>query len=180
MIRLFIILFAVIAFPLFCIALGFTSLTLALVFLVFSILLILLFLFNAKQIFIRGHEAKPLPVDHPFRITMDGLVRKKGVEKTEYYYWLIPASEPGILVWAPRSGRVDLFFSRGALVSVNEAQLVAFLDSVRNASHLANENYLEALRFYLDHLKGPSQRFRYWFISFFLYPLEHALKIAKI
>ena len=180
MIRLSVVLFLAISFPLQCIALGFNSRSLGLIFLGATVLSVILFFITARKVFIRGHQAQRLEPDHPFSSVMQKIIFRKGVEKSEYRVWLIPLSEPGVLVWAAGRHSMDLFFTRGSLVSVTEAQLEAFVVSVRNDFHIAEQNHLQALGLILEWLKGSSERFRYWIVSFCVYPLEQALKIAKI
>jgi hypothetical protein len=84
-------------------------------------------------------------------------------------------------VWLNGSD-LHLLISQGLLARASEEQLQILFRNIlqSNLRQIQNENRLYALSLWWDELKGQQNRFRYWFVSFWLYPLERLLKIAKI
>ena len=114
------------------------------------------------------------------RIT-HSIYESTSVKKMHFKFWRISESEAQCLVWIGRSS-VNVFMSQGLLAKANEDQLRALLQNIieGDLKKVQLENRLYALSLWWEELKGQPNRFRYWFISFWLYPLERLLKIAKI
>ena len=98
-----------------------------------------------------------------------------------FKFWQIAESDAQAMAWVS-SNEIHLFFTQGLLARATEEQLTVLLQNVvrSNLKQVQVENRLYALSLWWDELKGQPNRFRYWFISFWLYPLERILKIAKI
>jgi hypothetical protein len=114
------------------------------------------------------------------RITQS-IYENSNSKRRQFKFWRITESEAQCLVWIGRSN-VHVFMSQGLLAKANEEQLRALLQNIiqGNLNQVQLENRLYALSLWWEELKGQPNRFRYWFISFWLYPLERILKIAKI
>ena len=98
-----------------------------------------------------------------------------------FRFWRISESEAQCLVWLNGSD-LHLLISQGLLARASEEQLQILFRNIlqSNLRQIQNENRLYALSLWWDELKGQQNRFRYCFVSFWLYPLERLLKIAKI
>jgi hypothetical protein len=102
-------------------------------------------------------------------------------QKTRFHFWRISESDAQVMTWVG-SNEIHLFFSQGLLARASEEQLTLMLQNILRGDlrRVRVENRLYALSLWWDELKGQPSRFRYWFISFWLYPLERILKIDKI
>ena len=105
-----------------------------------------------------------------------------GLEGVHYEYWTYPVTAPEGSIWVKNNKTVILFFSDGFLKLATESQAVVMMESLNAANFQTTrrQNKQKAYSYFIDRLKGESRHFRYWVISFFLYPLERFLKIAKI
>ncbi len=105
-----------------------------------------------------------------------------GLEGITYEYWCYPTPNPEGSIWIKGNKNVLLFLSEGFLKIATEPQAVALMESLNasNFQEMRLKNKHESLAIWINNLKGESRHYRYWISSFFLYPLERFLKIAKI
>jgi len=114
------------------------------------------------------------------RITLS-LYRELGKKKPHFRFWRFSESQAECMVWL-KGSEIHVFLSQGLLAQATEPELAALLRKIihEDLKKIRSENRLYALSLWWDELKGQPNRFRYWFASFWLYPLERLLKIAKI
>ncbi len=105
-----------------------------------------------------------------------------GLEGVNYEYWSYPTPSPEGSIWIKNNKSVVLFLSEGFLKLATESQVVGMMESLNagNFHDTRRENKQITFSLFMEQLKGESRFFRYWILSFFLYPLERFLKIAKI
>ena len=106
---------------------------------------------------------------------------QSGPERTEVKFWVYPDSQAEFKVWVTRKV-IHVFFSQGFLgIATDEGLKLAFESlSKMDLSDIKLQNKREGLTLRFTRLKGTHENFRFWFLSFWLYPLERWLKIAKI
>lgn len=105
-----------------------------------------------------------------------------GLESVNYEYWVYPTPRAEGSFWIRHRHRVMIFLSEGMMKSATESNLGAMFESL-NASNFNRyrvENQRETIALMLDAIKGKRNQFRYWGVSFLVYPLERFLKIAKM
>jgi hypothetical protein len=185
MIRLSLGLFFFITLPFFGISIALRSWLLAGTFAAIGIVLVMGFYSAAKQRFFASLRATKLRPEN--RVTdpkiTDALARvqkKMAREHVRFQFWYMPEVAATMRVWIESNGRIDLIFSHGLLQSVTERELEAILQKPYDLSAIRAQNRVYALGLALEQIKGTPERFRYWLLSFWLYPLERLLKIARI
>lgn len=132
---------------------------------------------------LRMRQAEPLK-DERMTGVLDRITRSinfSRVKKIQFKFWILSESEAQCTLWVSGS-ELNVFFTQGLFARANEDQLRALLQSMVESDlrSVRLENRLYALSLWWEELKGQKSQFRYWFISFWLYPLERLLKIAKI
>jgi len=105
-----------------------------------------------------------------------------GLEGVTYEYWSYPTPNPEVSIWVKNNKAIVLLFSDGFLKVATESQVVTLLESLNTQTfqEIRQKNKQEAFDYFFTAFKGGSRHYRYWVLSFFLYPLERLLKIAKI
>ena len=105
-----------------------------------------------------------------------------GLEGVTYEYWSYPTPNPEVSIWIKNNKAIVLLLSDGFLKIATESQVVNLLESLntQKVQEIRQKNKQEAFQYFFTDFKGGSRRYRYWVLSFFLYPLERFLKIAKI
>lgn len=119
------------------------------------------------------------------QLWLDSLERSRrsfGLEGVTYEYWSYPTAKPEGSFWIRSNKSVVILLSEGFLKTATESQVVAMMESLNgnNFQAVRRGNKQQAFQFLINQLKGQSRHYRYWILSFFLYPLERFLKIAKI
>ena len=139
----------------------------------------ILFFLNSFSEFLA--ELRATGVEPAVENRLRDLWRKVGPERTEVRFWVYPSSEAQFKVWV-NGRRLEIFFSQGLLSLATDAGLKAAFQSMSEMelSDIRLQNRRHALTLRFERLKGPKEDFRYWFLSFWLYPLERWLKIAKL
>ena len=140
----------------------------------------MLFLPNGFSELIAQLNARPL--EGVVDARLQALWKRHGSERKTVRFYLYPNSDAHLKLWAAKGGGLEILISQGFLnLSTDESMKAAFTSlSELNIGKLKQENFRYALGRRLDRVKGSSSHFRYWFFSFFLYPLERLLKIAKM
>ena len=115
----------------------------------------------------------------------DSLERSRksfGLEGVSYEYWHYPTTQPEGSFWIKNNKRVVVLLSDGFLKTATESQVVAMMESLSTSTfqEVRRENRKKGLRLFFNSIKGESRHYRYWISSFFLYPLERLLNIARI
>ena len=179
MVGLFLSLVVFVAFPLVLVAIALKSKAIAIIGFGLGGLSVIWMLMNAFSEFLLEHQAMSLDaaVDESFH----ALWRQVGPERGKVRFWVYPSSGADYKVWM-NGNRFELFFSQGFLSLATDAGLRAVFKSMIDVSvsDIKLQNLRHALSLRLERLKGPKEAFRYWFLSFWLYPLERWLKIARI
>jgi len=176
---LFITLILFVASPVLLVALALKAKVLGLAGLGLGLIYGLLFLINAFSEFLA--ELRAGAVEDSMDQRLHALWNQAGPERTEVRFWVYPSSETQFKVWANGS-RLEVFFTQGLLGLATDAGLKAAFQSMSemDLSDIKLQNRRHALTLRFERIKGPKEDFRYWFLSFWLYPLERFLKIAKI
>jgi hypothetical protein len=168
-----------IASPFLLLAVALKSKALILIGLGAGLIYTLFFLMNAFSEFLA--ELRASSVDDAMDRRLHALWKQVGPERIEARFWIYPSSEAQFRVWV-NGKRLEVFFSQGLLSLATDAGLKAAFQSM-SEMHLSDiklQNRRHALTLRFERIKGPKEDFRYWFLSFWLYPLERWLKIAKI
>lgn len=148
--------------------------------LVLAALYVFLFLVNGFSEFLS--ECRAEAVDAALDARLQKLWREAGPERTDARFWIYPDSGAHFKVWVSGARKLEVFFSQGLLNLATDQGLKAAF-STMGGFHLSDiklQNRQHALSVRFERLKGPKEDFRYWALSFWLYPLERLLKIAKI
>jgi hypothetical protein len=105
-----------------------------------------------------------------------------GPGKLKARFWVYPSPMIEFKIWAQDDQQIEILFSRGLIQMATDSGLKAAFQSIgeKRISEVRLQNRLHALMTRLERLKGPKEDYRYWFLSFWLYPLERLLNIAKI
>jgi hypothetical protein len=116
---------------------------------------------------------------------LDALERSRnsfGLEGVKYEYWGHPTPNAIGSFWIKNQKTVVILLSEGFLNAATESQVATMMESLNssNFQEIRRINRMESLLMIFDRWKGESRHFRFWVVSFFLYPLERFLKIAKI
>jgi len=116
---------------------------------------------------------------------LDALHRSResfGLENVTYQFWSYPASKAEGAFWIRNHKTVAVLLSEGFLRSASESQVASMMEGLNtgNFREIRAINRRESLLMLFKSWKGESRHYRFWIISFFLYPLERLLKIAKI
>jgi hypothetical protein len=176
---LFLTLILFVSSPFLLVALAMKSKILLIVGLVLGFVYAGLFLLNAFSEFLT--ELRATAVDEAMDRRLHALWKAVGPEHEEARFWIYPSSDAQFKVWMNGS-RLEIFFSQGLLSLATDSGLKAAFQSMAELqlSDIKLQNRRHALTLRFERLKGPKEDFRYWFLSFWLYPLERWLKIAKI
>jgi hypothetical protein len=168
-----------IAFPFLCVAIALKSKLLLIFGLSVGLCYLVFFLFSAFSDFLNDLRAVSLETSMDGRL--HALWSASGPERTQVRFWIYSSSEAQFKVWINGS-RLEVFFSQGLLNLATDAGLKAAFKSMSELdfSDVKLQNKRQALTLRFSRLKGPQEDFRYWFLSFWLYPLERSLKIAKL
>jgi len=105
-----------------------------------------------------------------------------GPERVEARFWIYPSPSVEFKIWVSSEKKLEILFSQGLMQLATDSGLKAAFQSIgaMKLSEVKVQNRLHALSMRLDRIKGPKEDFRYWFLSFWFYPLERLLKIARI
>ncbi len=136
--------------------------------------------FNAFSEFkneLRAHLVEPETADRLLQ-----LWREAGPERVEVRFWSYAYPQAEFKVWVGNAKSLDFFLSQGLLNRCTDLGMKSIFKDLaqKDVSDMKLQNRQHALRCRLDRLKGPSESFRYWLFSFWFYPLEWLLKIAKM
>ena len=180
MFRVMVILTFFLSFPALMISIAFGSRIAGLISCALGLLAACVFLFQARGIFFKSIHAFPLPEESEFRSAVETFLKNHGPEKIKFRLWQTPSPDPVFRIWVGFNSEIEFIFSQGLIARVKESELEALLLTDQNYARIRLENRLYALTLRWESLKGPSNRFQYWLVSFFLYPLEQILKISKL
>ena len=179
MLRLVLALEFFLVFPFLCLAAGLRSGRLAVGFAVIGLDCIAYFLRQSRALFLKSMRATPLPSDSLLAPVFDRLVQSHG-KKINAALWLIPSADSQLQIWVQSSGKMDFCFTQGMVSQLTEKELERVILADRDLTGIRISNRLYALSLVMERLKGPFGRFRYWQVSFWVYPLEQFLKVARI
>jgi hypothetical protein len=180
MIRFIVSLFFFFSFPILLLALALKS-VLILAFGVGSgVFGILYFWFNSYAEFLM--RIRPYRLHENIEERLRTLWRDAGPERIGVSFFSYRSTAAEFKVWVHSPGKIGIFFSQGFLERATDHDIrVAFRGLLEmKLREIKRGNRLFSVRLRLDRWKGREEEFRYWFLSFWLYPLERLLKIAKI
>jgi len=105
-----------------------------------------------------------------------------GLEGVSYEYWRYPSTHLEGEFWIKSRKKIAILLSEGFLKTATEAQVVAMMESLstRRFHEVRRENRKKSIEFFFKAMKGEPRHYRYWFVSFFLYPFERFMRMAKI
>ncbi len=169
------------SFPILWMAVAFHSRTLLLVATLVGVLGVFWFLKNRLSRVTRKLGAHDVDPDSMLAHAWSRAEALASVENSKLELRIYPSPKSESFFWIQSKNDSICFMSQGMASVIDEAGLgrlfqVYFQEDLKKT---AKDNSLYALRLWWDELKGRENHFRYWFISFWLYPLERALKIAK-
>jgi hypothetical protein len=116
---------------------------------------------------------------------LDALYRSRdsfGLEGVNYEFWTYPTARAEGGFWVRNNKTVAVLLSEGFLLSATESQVASMMESLNagNFQEIRHINRRESLLMVFEGWKGESRNYRFWVISFLLYPLERFFKIAKM
>ncbi len=180
MIRMALILFLFAAAPLLLMAGALRSPFLAVAAVSCGIGLVLLFVRDSPGRVLDHFRALPLDAGASALFQRIWASSAPGRIEADFFEFRSPDSEA--LIWVRHSGAVTILFSRGFLETVTEQGLSAMFSELDRARlrviFLENRRFAVSLRF--RSWKGNAHSFRYWLVSFWLFPIERLLFIARI
>ncbi len=177
---LFAVILFLISFPVFLVALALKSWPVAIAGLAIGVVYIIFFLMNGFSELMQ--ELKAWPVDEGQEERLQRLWKDAGRERVQSRFWIYPSSEAQFKVWVRSEKSIEIFLSLGLLQLATDAGLKAAFQTMSafSFSEVKQQNRRHALNVRFQRWKGPETDFRFWFISFWLYPLERLLKIARL
>ena len=118
----------------------------------------------------------------PWLESLERCRKSFGLEGVSYEYWSYPTPNTEGSIWIKNNKSVILFLSEGFLKVATESQVVVLFESLNanNFQETRRKNKQESFALLINNIKGESRHYRYWILSFFLYPIERMLKIARI
>jgi len=124
----------------------------------------------------------------PYRLhqEIEGRLRdlwtRSGPERMGVEFYSYRSTRPEFKIWVHSPGKVGIFFSQGFLERASDLEIEGIFKKLleMRLREIKKKNRLYSVQLRLDRWKGREEEFRYWFVSFWLYPLERLLKIAKI
>ena len=148
--------------------------------LLFGSVYVILFFINGFSEF--KNELKAKLVDESISKRLQQIWKESGPVRLEARFWVYGDPHANFKVWASNGSGLDLFLSQGFLNLATDSGMRAVFQEIaeKGFSDVKLQNRRHALSSRLNRIKGSSESFRYWFLSFWLYPLEWLLKIAKI
>jgi hypothetical protein len=180
MIRFLVSLFLFFSFPILFLAFVLKSFWVLAAGLGFGMFGILYFWLNSYSEFL--FRIRPYRLHEDIESRLRALWREEGPERmgVEFYSYRATGSE--FKVWVHSPGKVGIFLSQGFLERATDQEIRAAFGGILEMKlrEIRRRNRLFSVRLKLDRWKGREEEFRYWFLSFWLYPLERLLKIAKI
>jgi hypothetical protein len=180
MIRMLITLSLVLTAPFCLIGIGLHSWPVAVAGVAVSMLYLILFLSSGFSEFIS--DLRATHVEESLEERLQRLWNQAGPPRLGARFWVYPSPLVEFKIWVQDDSRVEILFSRGLIQLATDSGLKAAFQSigVKRIAEVRLQNRLHAFMTRLERLKGPKEDFRYWFLSFWLYPLERLLNIAKI
>ncbi len=127
-------------------------------------------------------RVRPYRLHEELEGRLRALWREEGPERTGVEFFSYRATDPEFKIWVHAPGKIGIFFSQGFLEQATDLEIRSAFRGVHEMKlrEVRRKNRLFSVRLRLDCWKGREEEFRYWFLSFWLYPLERLLKIAKI
>ena len=127
-------------------------------------------------------DLRALHVDEALDQRLNRLWDQAGPARLKARFWIYHSPMIEFKIWAQDDQRIEILFSRGLIQMATDSGLKAAFQSIgeKRISEVRLQNRLHALMTRLERMKGPKEDYRYWFLSFWLYPLERLLNIAKI
>lgn len=180
MIAFFIFVIVFISFPLLMVSIAIKSWALALAGFVIGIIYLILLLWNGRSEFLEELKAYEVEVAEDARLKK--IWNEAGPERVNARFWIYPSSDAKLKVWVRGEKKLEILLSLGLFQLATDASLKAAFQTMTalSLSEVRNQNMRHALMMRFERLKGPQGDFRFWFVSFWLYPLERLLKIARI
>ncbi len=180
MIRIALILFMSCSLPLLSVALALQSVLMAGIAAFCGAGFVVLFFYDSRGRVLERFRA--LPLDSRASTTIQRIWIASAPARMEADFFEYRSPVPEAMIWVRNSGAVTILFSRGFLETGTEEALstmFAGLDRTRlREVFLENRRFAVSLRF--QGWKGSMDSFRYWFVSFWLFPIERLLTIARI
>ncbi len=127
-------------------------------------------------------DLKAQHVEEALDLRLRKLWNQAGPGRLRARFWIYPSPMIEFKIWAQDEQRIEILFSRGLIQMATDSGLKAAFQSIgeKRISEVRLQNRLHAMMTRIERLKGPKEDYRYWFLSFWLYPLERLLNIAKI
>ncbi len=168
------------AAPFILVGVAMKSWVLALVGLVFGALYLVFFFMNGFSEFLI--DLKAVHVSDELDSRLQRLWKLAGPERVSARFWTYPSPLVEFKFWVAADKKLEIIFSQGLIQMATDSGLKAAFQSVSEMkiAETKLQNRLHALTIRIERIKGPKEDFRYWLLSFWLYPLERLLNIARI
>ena len=106
---------------------------------------------------------------------------RTGAENIKLELWVYPSPDRLTFFWIKKRNHGVCFMSQGMVSVIREEELFQLFQEFyqENPKKIIFLNHLYALNLWWKALKGSEKHFRYWFLTFWLYPFERALNKIK-
>ncbi len=180
MIRMSLILFFVFFTPFALLGMSLKAPAVAILGVVLALVAILVLGLNSYSFYL-GH-LNPQPIEDEINHRLQKLWGRNGPERVTVDFYRFRSTRPELRVWAHRARSLAIFMSQGFMEQMTDHDLRTAFRRIADTrmSELMVSNRREAFRLMLERWKGGDRAFRYWFLSFWLYPLERILGISRI
>ena len=127
-------------------------------------------------------ELNPSVMPVQIRERLERLFGRFGPSRFKGEFLLYRSAEPEVKVWIRNRDTVTLLMSVAFLeTATDEGMIRVFQDlNPERIQAIRVENRLFSIRLIFDRWKGRVDQFRYWFVSFWLFPIERMLKMTRI
>jgi hypothetical protein len=124
----------------------------------------------------------PNPVESRIEARLKQLFAASGPARMKASFFSFRSPVPEVRVWVQRPSSIQFIMSIGFLESVTDQKLLQLFQDLHpdKVRMIRAENNLKALELVFGNWKGRTDRFRYWFVSFWLFPIERLLQLARI
>ena len=112
---------------------------------------------------------------------LERLWRQHGPERVSITFHGYLSTQAEFKIWSASNREIEFWLSLGYLERVSDQELQAAFRQLDESAlrRVREQNFREAIEFRFLRWKGSDLEFRHWFVSFWLYPLEHFLKIVR-
>ena len=127
-------------------------------------------------------ELNPLPAEPGTRARLERVFFRSAPQRLHADFFTFRSAEPRVVLWVRGRQSLAVLMSVGFLEAATDESLRRFFAGLGPESRrrIRIENVRHSVGRLFAVWKGERERFRYWFVSFWLFPIERLLTIARI